>query len=161
MLLATTKDLRVILVKLADRLHNMRTIQFIKDKIKKLNTSMETLEVFSPLAQRLGMKEWQDELEDISFEIINPDAKKTIIERLEYLKSKDENIIDEIRYELKNIFYQKILFCKVEGRIKSPYSIWNKIKNKNISFEQLSDIMAFRVITNSTRECYRCLRYNS
>ena len=157
LILATTKDLRVILVKLADRLHNMRTIQFIKDENKKTKIALETLEVFAPLAQRLGMKEWQDELEDISFEVINPDAKKTIIERLEYLKSKDDNIIDEIRYELKKIFFQEDLFCKVEGRIKSPYSIWNKIKNKNISFEQLSDIMAFRVITNSTRECYRCL----
>ena len=157
LILATTKDLRVILVKLADRLHNMRTIQFIKDQNKKTKIALETLEVFAPLAQRLGMKEWQDELEDISFEVINPDAKKTIIERLEYLKSKDENLVDEIRYELKNIFFQEDLFCKVEGRIKSPYSIWNKIKNKNISFEQLSDIMAFRVITNSTRECYRCL----
>ena len=157
LILATTKDLRVILVKLADRLHNMRTIQFINDENKKTKIALETLEVFAPLAQRLGMKEWQDELEDISFEIINPDAKKTIIERLEYLKSKDDNIVDEIRYELKNIFFQEDLFCKVEGRIKSPYSIWNKIKNKNISFEQLSDIMAFRVITNSTRECYRCL----
>ncbi len=157
LILATTKDLRVILVKLADRLHNMRTIQFIKDENKKTRIALETLEVFAPLAQRLGMKEWQDELEDISFEVINPDAKKTIIERLEYLKSKDDNIVDEIRYDLKNIFFQEDLFCKVEGRIKSPYSIWNKIKNKNISFEQLSDIMAFRVITNSTRECYRCL----
>ncbi|MDC3082778.1 bifunctional (p)ppGpp synthetase/guanosine-3',5'-bis(diphosphate) 3'-pyrophosphohydrolase [Pelagibacteraceae bacterium] len=157
LILATTKDLRVILVKLADRLHNMRTIQFIKDENKKTKIALETLEVFAPLAQRLGMKEWQDELEDISFEVINPDAKKTIVERLEYLKSKDDNIVDEIRYELKNIFFQEDLFCKVEGRIKSPYSIWNKIKNKNISFEQLSDIMAFRIITNSTRECYRCL----
>ncbi len=157
LILATTKDLRVILVKLADRLHNMRTIKFIKDENKKTRIALETIEVFAPLAQRLGMKEWQDELEDISFEVINPDAKKTIIERLEYLKSKDDNIVDEIRYELKNIFFQEDLFCKVEGRIKSPYSIWNKIKNKNISFEQLSDIMAFRVITNSTRECYRCL----
>ncbi len=157
LILATTKDLRVILVKLADRLHNMRTIQFIKDENKKTKIALETLEVFAPLAQRLGMKEWQDELEDIAFEVINPDAKKTIIERLEYLKSKDDNIVDEIRYELKKIFFQEDLICKVEGRIKSPYSIWNKIKNKNISFEQLSDIMAFRVITNSTRECYRCL----
>ncbi len=157
LILATTKDLRVILVKLADRLHNMRTIQFIKDENKKTKIALETLEVFAPLAQRLGMKEWQDELEDISFEVINPDAKKTIIERLEYLKSKDDNIVDEIRYELKKIFFHEDLFCKVEGRMKSPYSIWNKIKNKNISFEQLSDIMAFRVITNSTRECYRCL----
>ena len=157
LILATTKDLRVILVKLADRLHNMRTIKFINDENKKTKIALETLEVFAPLAQRLGMKEWQDELEDISFQVINPDARNTIIERLEYLKAKDDNIIDEIRYELKNIFFQEDIFCKVEGRIKSPYSIWNKIKNKNISFEQLSDIMAFRIITNSTRECYRCL----
>ena len=103
------------------------------------------------------MKEWQDELEDLSFSVINPEARNSILDRLKYLKSKDENIIDEIRYDLKNIFLQEDVYCKIEGRIKSPYSIWNKIKNKNISFEQLSDIMAFRIITNSTRECYRCL----
>ena len=157
LILATTKDIRVILVKLADRLHNMRTLNYIKDENKKTNIAMETLEVFAPLAQRLGMKEWQDELEDLSFNMINPDARKSIIDRLKYLKSKDENIIDEIRYELKKIFLKEDIFCKIDGRIKSPYSIWNKIKNKNISFEQLSDIMAFKVVTNSTRECYRCL----
>ncbi len=157
LLLASTEDLRVILVKLADRLHNMRTIEFIKDENKRINTSMETLEVFSPLAQRLGMKEWQDELEDLAFKSINSDARNSIIDRLDYLKSKDENIIDEIRYELSNIFSAEGINCKIDGRIKSPYSIWNKIKKKNISFEQLSDIMAFRIITNSTRECYRCL----
>ena len=80
LILATSKDIRVLLVKLADRLHNMRTIKFIKDENKKTKIALETLEVFAPLAQRLGMKEWQDELEDISFEVINPDAKKTIIE---------------------------------------------------------------------------------
>ncbi|MBD1147931.1 bifunctional (p)ppGpp synthetase/guanosine-3',5'-bis(diphosphate) 3'-pyrophosphohydrolase [Pelagibacterales bacterium SAG-MED31] len=157
LLLAATEDLRVILVKLADRLHNMRTIEFIKDENKRINTSMETLEVFSPLAQRLGMKEWQDELEDLAFKSINPEARNSIIDRLDYLKSKDENIIDEIRYELTSIFLAEDLNCKIDGRIKSPYSIWNKIKKKNISFEQLSDIMAFRIITNSTRECYKCL----
>ncbi|MDC0045516.1 bifunctional (p)ppGpp synthetase/guanosine-3',5'-bis(diphosphate) 3'-pyrophosphohydrolase [Pelagibacteraceae bacterium] len=157
LILATTKDLRVILIKLADRLHNMRTISFINDNSKKNNVALETLEIYSPLAHRLGMKEWQDELEDRSFAIINSDARKSIIDRLNYLKSKDDNIIDEIRYELKKIFLKEDLFCKIDGRIKSPFSIWNKIKNKNISFEQLSDIMAFRVVTNSTRECYRCL----
>ena len=157
LILATTKDLRVILIKLADRLHNMRTISFVNDNNKKNNVALETLEVYSPLAQRLGMKEWQDELEDRSFAIINYDARESIIDRLNYLKSKDDNIIDEIRYELKKIFLKEDLICKIDGRIKSPFSIWNKIKNKNISFEQLSDIMAFRVITNSTRECYRCL----
>ncbi len=157
LILATTEDLRVILIKLADRLHNMRTLRFLKDERKKINISIETLEIYAPLAQRLGMKEWQDELEDISFSIINADARKSIFDRLQYLKSKDENIIDEIRYELKKNFLEEDIVCKVLGRIKSPYSIWNKIKNKNISFEQITDIMAFRIITNSTRECYRCL----
>ncbi len=157
LILAASKDIRVILIKLADRLHNMRTINFIKDDSKKINISMETLEIFAPLAQRLGMKQWQDELEDLSFQSINPDARKSVIDRLNYLNSNDENIIDEIRYELKKIFLNEDLNCKIDGRIKSAYSIWNKIKNKNISFEQLSDIMAFRIITNSTRECYRCL----
>tara|TARA_Y100001970_G_scaffold294081_1_gene446601 strand:+ start:5071 stop:7194 length:2124 start_codon:yes stop_codon:yes gene_type:complete len=157
LLLAATEDLRVILVKLADRLHNMRTINFIKDENKRVNIAMETLEIFSPLAQRLGMKEWQDELEDLSFKSINPEARNSIIDRLVNLQSRDENIIDDIRYELKKIFLNEDINCKIDGRIKSPYSIWNKIKKKNISFEQLSDIMAFRVITNSTRECYKCL----
>jgi len=157
LILATTKDVRVIMIKLADRLHNMRTIKFIKDDNKKMKIALETLEVFAPLAQRLGMKEWQDELEDLSFKIINSDARNSIKDRLDYLKSKEENIIDEIRYKLKKILLQEDIVCKIEGRIKSPYSIWNKIKNKNISFEQLTDIMAFRIVTNSTRECYRCL----
>jgi len=157
LLLAATMDLRVILIKLADRLHNMRTLKFIKNEDKKINTALETLEVYSPLAQRLGMKEWQDELEDLAFKTINPEARNLIIERLEFLSSKDDNIVDEIRYELKKIFLEEDINCRIIGRIKSSYSIWNKIKNKNISLEQLSDIMAFRVITNSTRECYRCL----
>ncbi len=157
LLLAATEDLRVILIKLADRLHNMRTLEYIDTERKKINTSMETLEVYAPLAQRLGMKEWQDELEDLAFKTINPDARNSIVDRLRYLNSEDENIVDEIRYELKKIFLEEDINCKIDGRMKSPYSIWNKIKKKNISFEQLSDIMAFRIITNSTRECYRCL----
>ncbi len=157
LILASSKDLRVILIKLADRLHNMRTINFIKEESKKINISIETLEIFSPLAHRLGMKEWQDELEDLSFQTINPEARKSVLDRLNHLNSKDENIVDEIRYELKKNLLREDINCKVDGRIKSAYSIWNKIKNKNISFEQLSDIMAFRITTNSTRECYKCL----
>ena len=157
LILATSRDLRVILIKLADRLHNMRTIDFIQDEKKKINTSIETLEIFVPLAQRLGMKEWQDELEDLSFQSINPEARKSIKDRLNYLNSKDENIVDEIRYELKKKLLSEDIDCKIDGRIKSAYSVWNKIKNKNISFEQLSDIMAFKIIINSTRECYKCL----
>ena len=157
LLLAATMDLRVILIKLADRLHNMRTLKYVTNDNKKINTSVETLEVYSPLAQRLGIKEWQDELDDLAFTNINPEARNSIIERLDYLNSKDENIVDEIRYELKKIFLEEDIACNIIGRIKSPYSIWNKIKNKNVSFEQLSDIMAFKIITNSSRDCYKAL----
>ena len=157
LLLAATKDLRVILIKLADRLHNMQTLKFVDNHHKRISTSLETLDIYAPLAQRLGMREWQDKLEDLSFQFINPEARNSILERLEYLNSKDVNVVDEIRYELKKSFIDENVDCKIYGRIKSPYSIWNKIKNKDISFEQLSDIMAFRIITNSTRECYKLL----
>ena len=157
LLLATTKDLRIILIKLADRLHNMKTLNFLEDHHKQIRISLETLEIYAPLAQRLGMREWQDQLEDLSFKFVNPEARKSIVERLEYLNSNDKNIIDEVRYDLKKLFLEAESQCSIYGRIKTPYSIWNKIKSKDISFEQLSDIMAFRVITNSTRECYRLL----
>ena len=116
LILASSKDLRVILIKLADRLHNMRTIKFIKDENKKIDISMETLEIFSPLAQRLGMKEWQDELEDLAFQAINPEARKSVIDRLNYLNSNDENIIDEIRYELKKNLINEGINCNIDGR---------------------------------------------
>ena len=157
LLIASTQDLRVILIKLADRLHNMKTLSFLSDHHKKLRISIETLEVYAPLAQRLGMRDWQEQLENLSFYYINPEAHNSISERLDYLNTKDENIIDEIRYSLKKIFSEENTECEIYGRIKTPYSIWNKIKRKEISFEQLSDIMAFRVITNSTRECYKLL----
>ena len=157
LLLAATQDLRVILIKLADRLHNMRTLHYINDENKKLKIALETQEIYAPLAQRLGMRDWQEQLEDLSFETINPEARSSILDRLEYLNSRDENIIDSVRYELKKLFLEEDIKCSIDGRLKSPYSIWNKIKNKDITFEQLSDIMAFRVITNSTRECYKAL----
>ena len=106
LILAATEDLRVILIKLADRLHNMRTLEYIDNRNKKLSTAIETLEVYTPLAQRLGMKEWQDELEDLSFKTINPEARNSILDRLNYLNDKDENIVDEIRYELKKLFLE-------------------------------------------------------
>ena len=157
LLLAATNDLRVILIKLADRLHNMRTLQHIKDKKKTIRIALETQEVYAPLAQRLGMRDWQERLEDLAFKQINPEARISIIDRLKYLDTQDQNIIDDIRYELKKLFLSEDINCSIFGRIKSPYSIWNKIKANNISFEQLSDIMAFRVITNSSRECYKAL----
>ena len=157
LLLATTKDLRVILIKLADRLHNMRTIDHLKDSEKVLRISYETLEIYAPLAERLGIKEWQDQLEDLTFKVINPEARSSVIDRLSYLNNKDENLINEICDELVDLFSKENILCDVSGRLKTPFSIWNKIKSKNISFEQLADIMAFRVITNSSRECYKAL----
>jgi len=135
----------------------MKTLNFIDDNYKKIRISLETLEIYSPLAERLGMSDWQNQLEDLSFSVINPEARKSILERLEYLNTKDFNVIEEIRYDLNKIFFEENTECTIHGRIKTPYSIWNKIKSKEISFEQLSDIMAFRVVTNSTRECYRLL----
>ena len=157
LLLATAQDLRVILIKLADRLHNMRTIDFLDDEDKILRISFETQEIYAPLAQRLGIREWQDQLEDLAFKKINPEARSSIVDRFNYLNKKDENIIDDIKNELKKLLLEENINCEILGRIKSPYSIWNKIKNKNVSFEQLSDIMAFRVITNSSRDCYKSL----
>ena len=103
LLLAATQDLRVILIKLADRLHNMRTLNFIEDHHKKIRISLETLEIYAPLAQRLGMKEWQDELEDLAFRTINPEARNSIVDRLLYLNSQDENIVDvtvSVQYQI-------------------------------------------------------------
>ena len=157
LLLATSQDIRVILIKLADRLHNMRTLHYFKDNNKKYRIAYETQEIYAPLAQRLGIKEWQDELEDYSFKIVNPDARNSIIERLNYLNKKDESIIDDIRYSLQLLLNKEGINSKVEGRLKNPYSIWLKIKTKNITFEQLSDIMAFRIIVNSSRYCYQAL----
>ena len=135
----------------------MKTLSFLDNHHKRIRIALETSEIYAPLAQRLGMRDWQDQLEDLSFSYLNPEARKSILERLNYLNSKDQNIIEEIRYDLKKIFLEENIQCKIYGRIKTPYSIWNKIKRKDISFEQLSDIMAFRIITNSTRECYKLL----
>ena len=157
LLLATSQDLRVILIKLADRLHNMKTIDYLNDQEKIIRISFETQEIYAPLAQRLGVREWQEQLEDLAFKKLNPDARSSIIDRLNHLNKIDENIIEDINNELKNLFTEEGVNCEIIGRIKSPYSIWNKIKNKNLSFEQLSDIMAFKIITNSSRDCYKAL----
>lgn len=157
LLLATSQDIRVILIKLADRLHNMRTLHYFNDINKKYKIAHETQEIYAPLAERLGIKEWQSELEEYSFGTINPDARNSIIERLNYLNKKDESIIDDIKSAISELLIKEGLDSIVEGRLKNPYSIWLKIKQKNISFEQLSDIMAFRIVVNSSRTCYYVL----
>ncbi len=157
LLLATSKDIRVILIKLADRLHNMQTLEYKKDNEKSLIIALETQEIYAPLAQRLGIRDWQEQLEDLSFKKTNPEARNSILDRLNYLNKKDENIIDQIIFEIKSKLKNEGVNCDIRGRLKTPYSIWIKIKRKSISFEQLADIMAFRVITNSSRDCYKAL----
>ena len=123
LLLAATQDLRVILIKLADRLHNMRTLDYIKDNSKKLKIALETQEIYAPLAQRLGIRDWQEQLEDLAFKKINPEARSSIIDRLEYLNTQDENIIEDIRYELKKLFIDRR--CQMYNYWKNKIPLFN------------------------------------
>jgi guanosine-3',5'-bis(diphosphate) 3'-pyrophosphohydrolase len=158
LLLAMSKDIRILLVKICDRLHNMRTIDHIKTKAKRARIAQETLEIFAPLTERIGVHRLKDELEDLSFKELHSDVRQSIIHRLDFLKKQtDKNIINKIISDLEDLFRKKGLKCKIYGRSKKPYSIWRKMQRKNISFEQLSDIMAFRVIVDNVDECYRAL----
>ena len=129
-ILAISGDIRVLFVKLADRLHNMRTIKFLKDEEKKTKISNETLEIFAPLADRIGMRKVKDELEDLSFDILNQSVKTTIIKRIDFLKSQGKNNIKLIIDDLKKILKKSKIKCEITGREKKPYSIWRKMKKK-------------------------------
>jgi GTP pyrophosphokinase len=157
LVLAMSEDIRVLLVKLADRLHNMRTIHFIKDPAKRRRIASETMEIYVPLAERIGMHDLKDELEDLAFAQINPDARDSILTRLQYLRGNNANVIDEIIDELMNRLKEAGIDSKIIGREKQPYSIWRKMQRKNVGFEQLSDIMAFRVLVPSIEKCYETL----
>jgi len=157
-ILAISEDIRVLFVKLADRLHNMRTIKYLKDDNKKKKISNETLEIFAPLADRIGVRQLKDELEDLAFEVLNPDVKSTIIKRINFLKSQGKSNIKLIIQQLQDVLKQSNIETEIFGREKKPFSIWKKMKKKNISFEQLSDAMAFRIIVNDIDQCYLCLK---
>ena len=157
LLLATSKDIRVLLVKLADRLHNMRTIQFIKNIDKKKTIAFETLEIFAPLAERLGMQEVRSELDDLSFKIIEPEIRDSIIQRLRLLKQQDEDLLNQTLKKIKNLLKSKKINSKIFGREKKPYSIWKKMKVKSVNFSQLSDIMGFTILLNDSNDCYKVL----
>ena len=157
LLLAMSEDLRVLLVKLADRLHNMRTLDHIRDREKRKRIASETLEIYSPLAERIGMRELQEELEDLAFAYINPDARTSIMKRLEFLRTAGQSIVPRIIASLSETLKEAGLKPDVNGREKTPYSIWRKMQRKDVEFEQLSDIMAFRVQVGSIEECYRAL----
>ncbi len=157
LLLAMSDDIRVLLVKLADRLHNMRTLHFIAKPEKRLRIARETMEIYAPLAERIGMQEIKDELEDLAFVELNPDARQSIISRLEYLREEGGDLMERISGELRETLEREGVRAEVSGREKRPYSIWRKMERKNVSFEHLSDIIAFRVIVDTLEDCYRAL----
>ena len=157
LILATSKDIRVLLVKLADRLHNMRTLHFVTDKEKQVRKAKETMEIYSPLADRMGMNRIRDELEDLSFKILNPDARKLINDRLDLIK--DNNLINynSVLGEFENLLKKSDINFKIYSREKTPFSIWRKIQKKRTSLEQITDIIGFRIILDDIENCYRTL----
>jgi GTP diphosphokinase / guanosine-3',5'-bis(diphosphate) 3'-diphosphatase len=156
-LLAISDDIRVLLVKLADRLHNMRTLHFIKSPDKRHRIARETMDIYAPLAERIGMYEYMREMQLLSFQQLEPDAYKTITERLEQIRSTSDVKIDEINRTIAWEMEHAGLKVSVSGREKHPYSIWRKMQERHVAFEQLTDINAFRVITESEEDCYHAL----
>jgi len=156
LLLAISDDVRVLLVKLADRLHNMRTLEFVPPESRK-RIAEETLDIYAPLAGRMGMQEMREELEDLSFRTLDPEAHAVVKQRLDALAERNRNLIGEIETQLTTNLRSNGLTAKVYGRRKRPFSIWTKMERKSIGFEQLSDIFAFRVIVSDIEACYRAL----
>ncbi len=156
LLLAIADDVRVLLVKLADRLHNMRTLDFVPPASRH-RTAEETLEIYAPLAGRIGMHEMREELEDLAFRELNPDATKVITQRLGALADRHRGLITEIENQLTRKLASGGIEAEVKGRQKRPYSIWRKMERKSVGFEQLSDIFGFRLIVKAAEECYRAL----
>ena len=157
LILAMSEDIRVLLVKLADRLHNMRTLHHLKDPDKRRRIARETLEIYAPLAERIGIEKMQDELEDLAFAELNGDARTSIITRLNFLRSEGGDIAEKVLKELRHVLEEAGIKADVAGREKTPYSIWRKMQRKNVAFEQLSDIMAFRILVDSVEHCYQAL----
>ena len=157
LLLAMSEDVRVLLVKLADRTHNMRTLSFIKKPGKQQRIARETMDIFAPLAERIGLTRIQQELEDNAFAVLNGEMRQSIINRLDFLTSEAEITIPTIAVELQDTLSRIGLECSVSGRMKSAYSIWRKMQNKAVTMDQLADIMAFRVLVPGTADCYAAL----
>ncbi|MDA9170899.1 bifunctional (p)ppGpp synthetase/guanosine-3',5'-bis(diphosphate) 3'-pyrophosphohydrolase [Alphaproteobacteria bacterium] len=157
LLLASSDDIRVLLVKLADRLHNIRTIDGINEKQKRSKICYETLEIYAPLAERLGIVGIQRELEDRCFAEIKPKTRDSILRRLKFIYDQDEINIPFITFEIKQFLKTNNVNCIIKGRVKSSYSIWKKMQYKNASMDQLADIMAFRVVVDNIPTCYQTL----
>ncbi len=157
LLLAMSEDIRVLLVKVADRIHNMRTISSIQDERKRRRIAKETLEIYSTIAERMGMQQFKEELQDLSFKVLFPDVFQSIEKRLLALITQGGSAIDMIRNEMASIMLRCNIEAKIYGRLKNIYSIWRKMEKKNTTFEQLSDIIAFRVIVPRVEDCYRAI----
>ena len=157
LILATSKDIRVLLVKLADRLHNMRTINSIQDKEKKIRISKETMEIYAPLADRMGMNRIRDELEDLSFLVLNPQPRKLIVDKISLNKINRQKNFDNISKQFKKILNENGINSNIIGREKTPFSIWRKMQSKRISLDQLTDIVGFRVVVKDIKTCYEAL----
>jgi len=158
-LLAMSNDIRVLLVKLADRLHNMRTLHHIKNLEKRRRIALETMEIYAPLAARIGMHEVKEELEDLAFAQLYPEARESIMARLDFLHREGggADLKQRVINQIKDVLADHDIRAEVTGREKTPYSIWRKMERRNIAFEQLSDIVAFRVIVDDLETCYRVL----
>ncbi len=156
LLLAIADDVRVLLVKLADRLHNMRTLNFVQPDARR-RIAEETLDIYAPLAGRMGMHEMREELEDLAFRELNPEAYRVMTQRLVALAERNRDLISEIEQQLSKKFADRGIAALVKGRQKRPYSIWRKMERKSVGFEQLSDIIGFRVVVDRPEECYQAL----
>ena len=157
LILATSKDIRVLLVKIADRLHNMRTIKAIPKEEKRQRIAQETMEIYAPLADRMGMHRIRDELEDLSFEILNNEARELIKNKLDEIKSDKKDLFESLSFELSEILNESHINAEIHGREKTPFSIWRKVQKKRISLEQITDIIGFRITLSSVDECYKTL----
>ena len=157
LILATSKDIRVLLVKIADRLHNMRTIDAIIKTEKKERIAKETMEIYAPLADRMGMHRIRDELEDLSFKVLNNDGRELIKKRLDEIKDDNVNSFKSISFQLSDLLNQNNINAEIIGREKTPFSIWRKVQKKRTSLEQITDIIGFRVIVDTIEDCYKSL----
>jgi len=157
LILATSKDIRVLLVKIADRLHNMRTIKAISKEDKRKRIAQETMEIYAPLADRMGMHRIRDELEDLSFEILNNEGRSLIQKRLEEIKFDKKDIFESLSNEFYQLLIENNIKSKIYGREKTPFSIWRKVQKKRVSLEQITDIIGFRIIVSNIDDCYKTL----
>jgi len=156
-LVAMSGDIRVLLVKLADRLHNMRTLHFIKSAEKRQRISRETMDIYAPLAGRIGMYEFMEEMEELAFRQLEPEAHASIVKRLADLREGGGDLVEAITADVQAVLAAKAITAEVQGREKRPYSIWRKMQRRHLGFEKLADVIGFRVIVEQEEECYRAL----